>query len=127
MKVRCFRNIWRGFRPQQCTRTGTLEYGGKWWCKQHHPPTKDARTEERKTRRGEQVDAKPHAEREASIANVHDLLAVVEEAIALYGTPGGPWNVPGDPGGWIARAQAAVAKARGTMSSMSSERSEGER
>jgi hypothetical protein len=42
-----------------------------------------------------------------------DLLAVVEEAIERYGKPGGPWNVPSDPGGWIARAQAAVAKARG--------------
>jgi hypothetical protein len=42
-----------------------------------------------------------------------DLLAVVEEAIRLYGRPGGPWNVPSDPGGWMDRAQAAVAKARG--------------
>ena len=47
------------------------------------------------------------------IAAAPDLLAVVEEAIRLYGKPGGPWNVPSDPGGWIARAQAAVAKARG--------------
>ena len=42
-----------------------------------------------------------------------DLLSVVEEAIALYGKPGGPWNIPSDPGGWINRAQDAVAKARG--------------
>ena len=55
-----------------------------------------------------------------------DLLAVVEEAIRLYGKPGGPWNVPSDPGGWMDRAQAAVAKARGTMSSMASESSEEE-
>jgi hypothetical protein len=61
------------------------------------------------------------------IAAAPDLLAVVEEAIRLYGKPGGPWNVPSDPGGWIARAQAAVAKARGTMPSMSSQRSEGDR
>jgi len=47
------------------------------------------------------------------IAAAPDLLAVVEEAIERYGKPGGPWNVPSDPGGWIARAQAAVAKARG--------------
>ena len=41
-----------------------------------------------------------------------DLLAVVEETIALYGKPGGPWNIPSDPGGWLARAQAAVKKAK---------------
>ena len=50
---------------------------------------------------------------EPSIDGARDLLAVVEEAIERYGKPGGPWNVPSDPGGWIARAQAAVAKARG--------------
>ena len=48
-----------------------------------------------------------------AISATLDLLAVVEEAIRLYGKPGGPWNVPSDPGGWIARAQDAVAKARG--------------
>jgi hypothetical protein len=62
-----------------------------------------------------------------AISATLDLLAVVEEAIRLYGKPGGPWNMPSDPGGWIARAQDAVAKARGTMSSAGSKRSEGER
>jgi len=47
------------------------------------------------------------------IAAAPDLLAVVEEAIRLYGRPGGPWNVPSDPGGWMDRAQEAVALARG--------------
>ena len=61
---------------------------------------------------------------EPSIDAARDLLAVVEEAIERYGKPGGPWNVPSDPGGWMDRAQTAVAKARGTMSSMTSERSE---
>ena len=63
---------------------------------------------------------------EPSIDAARDLLAVVEEAIERYGKPGGPWNVPSDPGGWMDRAQAAVAKARGTMSSMTSKRSEEE-
>jgi hypothetical protein len=60
------------------------------------------------------------------IACAPDLLALVEEAIRLYGTPHW-WNQPHAPAEWIARAQDAVAKARGTMSRTSAERSEGER
>jgi len=30
----------------------------------------------------------------------------LREAVAQYGKPGGPWNAPSDPGGWLARAQA---------------------
>ena len=40
------------------------------------------------------------------------LLAALEKAIAEYGKPGGPWNVPSDPGDWLAGARHAVAKAR---------------
>jgi hypothetical protein len=43
----------------------------------------------------------------------HDLLEALEDAISLYGKPGGPWNVPSDPGGWLDRARKAVKKARG--------------
>jgi len=46
------------------------------------------------------------------IAAAPDLLAALENAIALYGKDGGPWNVPRDPGGWLDRARAAIAKAR---------------
>ncbi len=46
------------------------------------------------------------------ISAAPDLLAALEAAISLYGTPGGPWNVPSDPGGWLEQARAAVAKAK---------------
>lgn len=36
------------------------------------------------------------------------LRAILAEAVKQYGKPGGPWNVPSDPGGWIARAQDAL-------------------
>ena len=39
------------------------------------------------------------------------LAAALQEAVATYGKPGGPWNVPSDPGGWIARAEAALKEA----------------
>jgi len=39
------------------------------------------------------------------------LLEALQEAVAQYGKPGGPWNVPSDPGGWIARAKDALAAA----------------
>lgn len=36
------------------------------------------------------------------------LRAVLTEAVSLYGQPGGPWNVPSDPGGWLGRVRAAL-------------------
>lgn len=30
----------------QCTRRGYAEHAGRWYCKQHHPPTVQARTKE---------------------------------------------------------------------------------
>ena len=43
-----------------------------------------------------------------------ELVAALQEAVAQYGTPGGPWNVPSDPGGWLGRARAVLAKATPT-------------
>lgn len=40
------------------------------------------------------------------------LLASLEEAVKLYGQPGGPWSVPSDPGGWLENARNAIAQAR---------------
>ena len=42
-----------------------------------------------------------------------DLLAALSRAVDLYGKQGGPWNVPSDPGSWIAQAKDALAKAKG--------------
>lgn len=43
------------------------------------------------------------------IAAAPDMLAALEKAVADYGRPGGPWNVPSEPGTWIAMARAAIA------------------
>jgi hypothetical protein len=45
-----------------------------------------------------------------------DMRAALDGAVAAYGKPGGPWNVPSDPGGWLSRARAALAKANGGAS-----------
>jgi hypothetical protein len=42
-----------------------------------------------------------------------DMLEALKSAIELYGKPGGPWNVPSDPGGWLDMARKAVNKAEG--------------
>lgn len=47
------------------------------------------------------------------MASAPDLLEALQEAVNHYGRDGGPWNVPSDPGGWISRARAAIAKATG--------------
>ena len=43
------------------------------------------------------------------------LVAMLRETVALYGKPGGPWNAPSDPGGWISRARELLAKIDGEV------------
>ncbi len=47
------------------------------------------------------------------IAAAPDLLAALGKAVEQYGKGGGPWNVPDDPGGWLGRSRAAIAKVKG--------------
>lgn len=49
----------------------------------------------------------------ALISAAPDMYKALEKAVEEYGKPGGPWNVPSEPGSWIALAKAALAKARG--------------
>lgn len=44
-------------------------------------------------------------ELDAYAARLMDCLA---KTVAVYGKPGGPWNVPSEPGTWIAEAQALL-------------------
>lgn len=37
------------------------------------------------------------------------LVDALQKAVADYGKPGGPWNVPNEPGAWIAMAHDALA------------------
>jgi hypothetical protein len=41
-----------------------------------------------------------------------ELVKALEKAVDEYGKPGGPWNVPNEPGTWIEIARAALAKAK---------------
>ena len=49
----------------------------------------------------------------ALIAAAPDLYAALAQAVEKYGKPGGPWNVPSEPGSWIEKAKQALKKARG--------------
>lgn len=61
--------------------------------------------------RGEWVEEWRHVE-SASIrrmqAEIERLRSALSDAVELYGKPGGPWNVPSDPGGWLVGARAAL-------------------
>ena len=56
---------------------------------------------------------------ETAIANANlitaapDLYVALEKAVADYGKPRGPWNVPSEPGTWLEMAKNALKKARG--------------
>lgn len=56
-------------------------------------------------RRGERI-----AELEAERDRMREALA---EAVEKYGKPGGPWNIPGESGSWIAKAREALEGAEG--------------
>lgn len=53
--------------------------------------------------------------REALIAAgiLPEMFEALAEAVEKYGKSGGPWNVPSEPGSWIAKAKEALKKARG--------------
>ena len=45
----CSKEVWRGFGfgHNFCTRNGSVQEDGKWWCKQHAPSAEKARDDER--------------------------------------------------------------------------------
>ena len=45
------------------------------------------------------------------ISAAPDLYDALSKAVADYGKPGGPWNVPSEPGTWIDMAKKALEKA----------------
>lgn len=47
------------------------------------------------------------------ISAAPDMCEALAKAVADYGKPGGPWNVPSEPGTWIEMAKQALAKADG--------------
>lgn len=47
------------------------------------------------------------------ISAAPELLSALQKAVADYGRPGGPWNVPSEPGTWIYMAKKAIEKATG--------------
>lgn len=53
-------------------------------------------------------ESKSKRDRRESRKKMYKLVAALKKAIADYGKPGGPWNVPDEPGTWIAMAREAV-------------------
>lgn len=43
----CSAATWSGWHERPCTRRGSVEEDGKWWCKQHAPSAQKARDDER--------------------------------------------------------------------------------
>ena len=47
----------------------------------------------------------------AQKAAIDQLTAALQKAVNDYGKPGGPWNVPNEPGQWLYEAKQALAAA----------------
>ena len=48
-----------------------------------------------------------------AIAEVPAMVALIRETVERYGKPGGPWNVPSEPGSWLDQARAILARIDG--------------
>jgi hypothetical protein len=46
----CVGRIWGGFSYYSCGKKAKHEHEGKWYCKTHHPPTVQAKTDARNER-----------------------------------------------------------------------------
>ena len=61
--------------------------------------------------------ARENARKDAELATLRAECERMRKALAYaiekYGKPGGPWNVPSDPGGWLDLARAALAATKG--------------
>ena len=44
----------------------------------------------------------------ACLPDVGAMAEALSEAVRLYGKPGGPWNVPTEPGNWLTLARSAL-------------------
>ena len=49
-----------------------------------------------------------HAENERLLASNKAMRHALEKAVHDYGQPGGPWNVPSEPGTWLHMAKQAL-------------------
>jgi len=47
---------------------------------------------------------------DAQSKRIAELESILKETVELYGKPGGPWNIPSDPGSWIEKARKALGK-----------------
>lgn len=48
-----------------------------------------------------------------AMASATKMLSALKLAVELYGKPGGPWNVPSEPGSWLAEARDIIAMIEG--------------
>jgi hypothetical protein len=83
MAEECSGRTGRGFHRYGCTKKGTLEHDGKWWCKQHHPPTVAAKAEARRTAWRSERDAQVAAERRSkALAAARERVVEAAKAVA---------------------------------------------
>ena len=47
----------------------------------------------------------------ASVFMVRKLTEILKDTVQRYGKPGGPWNIPGEPGSWIQVTRQAIKEA----------------
>ena len=105
------------YHSHPCGKTATLQHGGKWYCKRHHPPTVEARWRAKEVAWKTAYDAKckataedgaARAEIERRAACYDDLLAALKDCINGVGCQPGYIRTQS-----ISRAHAAVEKAEG--------------
>lgn len=59
---KCVKVMWGGVAAVSCGRSGKYEHEGKWYCKQHHPPTLKAKDEARREKWRQEVEDRRNAD-----------------------------------------------------------------
>jgi hypothetical protein len=109
-KKSCAGRVWGhgAFQSYQCSKTGTLEHNGQYYCKAHHPPSKkardDASTEKYYAARAAEKAAECEKEElirkgrllDALIAEVralprYNVIPSSEESYGMVAAKGGDW------------------------------------
>lgn len=69
-KHTCCGKVWSGFRHDDCGRGAKYEHEGKWYCKTHHPPTVQAKSDARNVKWEAEWKARSEREQAARDAEV---------------------------------------------------------
>ncbi len=108
-KPPCSKSVFQGYKSYPCSRKGSVERDGQWYCKQHDPATKKAREDASYAKyQAESAKRADYHHRAVMFAELLEALKLMMVEVGANGL----WMKPGWEGACSATAK-AIAKAEG--------------